>query len=420
VTGPRSKYTTAYTPSVWPYWDNTLGHKFPNGVPDHTPLPGVVYKDEIITTQGNPYHKLGKSSAKIGGNFMVIKRTLRDGSLPPMDYSGSSDPMDPNSPHYYGPLRAAGFPTTSAQWPSPVFPSEAEANAWGATAIANTIPTNPVSGLFVALGELKRDGIPTLTGIEGWKNRTNVARGAGSEYLNHQFGWLPLVSDLKKFTHATRDHDSLIRQYERNSGKRIKRTFQIPMRTVSTSQAVGNAYPGPSFSFPYVNGADARYQQINRITTERWWFRGAFTYYLPPYNPNGDNIARNEQLANYLYGTRPTPEGVWDLAPWSWAADWVTNAGDVLHNIGAFQQDGLVLSYGYVMYHSIASVVVTHPKLQFKSRGGSGPSFTFNTEVKARWGATPYGFGASLGSFTDRQWAILVALGLSRGNKQMR
>jgi hypothetical protein len=282
------------------------------------------------------------------------------------------------------------------------------------------IPTNPVSGLFVALGELKRDGIPSLMGIESWRNRTNIARGAGSEYLNHQFGWLPLVSDMKKFTHAVRDHDDLIRQYDRNSGKRIKRTFKIPI-TSTSSFAVGDAYPSPALTGMYVNGPDARYYDISRLTTEEWWFEGAFTYYIPPYKPNGDNTLRNEQLANYLFGHRPTPEGVWDLVPWSWAADWVSNAGDVLHNIGAFQQDGSVMSYGYVMYHSVNSRTVRHSKLKFRSYpGASPPSYTSTTEVKARWGATPYGFGLNLDSFSDRQWSILVALGLSRGNKQMR
>lgn len=422
MTGPRSKFTTVFDGVTLPYWGSHPGYYWPGGLPDgYTTIPGTVIRDELVTTQGNAYRDLGKGGRKIGGNFLAIKRELRDGSFPVRDYSGTGNPMQPKVSHYRGPVRPAGIPGISTGFPSPILPSESAMNVFGTTAIANTIPTNPVSGLFVALGELKRDGIPSLTGLESWRNRTNVARGAGSEYLNHQFGWLPLVSDMKKFTHAVRDHDSLVKQYERNSGRKIKRSFRVPISS-STVLSTDDAYAQPALSLLWKNTTNARFIEIATTQTIEMWFEGAYTYYLPPYKPNGDNTLRNEQLANYLYGTRPTPEGVWDLTPWTWAADWVVNAGDVLHNVGAFQQDGLVLLYGYVMYKSVHQKVARHSKAEFNSYPGEGSSlgYTATTTVKARFEATPYGFGLNPLTFSDRQWAILVALGLSRGNKQMR
>lgn len=226
---------------------------------------------------------------------------------------------------------------------------------------------------------------------------------------------------MKKFTYAVRNHDGLAKQYERNSGRRVKRSFKIPIARTANQQDL-SAYPQPALTSLFGNTVDMQKYRVEFSTSKEIWFEGAFTYYLPPYKPNGDNTVRNEQLANYLYGTRPTPEGVWDLTPWTWAADWVVNAGDVLHNVGAFQQDGLVLLYGYVMYKSVHQKVARHSKAEFNSYPGEGSSlgYTATTTVKARFEATPYGFGLNPLTFSDRQWAILVALGLSRGNKQMR
>lgn len=413
MTGPRSKYVqhANYPPSK--VWDGaSSARRYPNGI-YQTVVHNITGKEDLQLTQGNPYQLLGKSRRAIGGPFFVVKHEYEGSVIPPRPYSNSTNPYA-NSAHYDGPVyENTGYGV--GNWPSPYYSTPSELDALGTTVIANVLPTNPVSGLFVGLGELKRDGIPSLFGVQSWKNRTNIARGAGSEFLNHQFGWVPLVNEIKRFTHAVTNSDELIAQYARNSGRKIKRSVALPIdQSVTVSQGTGRSTV-PLLGAIYDGGSYKDYTQTV-IKSKRRWFKAAFSYYLPPFKPNGDNTRRNEQLANYLYGTRPTPEGLWDLTPWTWAADWVGNFGDVLHNIGAFHQDGLVMLYGYVMEEGIHSITYVHDDVRFKTYPGvkHGVSATVRTVVKQRRGATPYGFGLNPGSFTSRQWAILVALGLSR------
>lgn len=422
MTGPRTKYTEYFHGDSWPVWNNSTGHKWPSDPwSGGAAVGGTTGKDELLITSGHPYRSLGKSNRNIGGAFMVIKRNFGDLVPGIRHYSDSANPLAPNRYHYHGPVRAAGVPPSAgAGWPAPVIMSSSDMIAFGTTAISRTAPTNPVSGLLTSLVELKREGIPSVLGIESWRNRTNIARAAGNEYLNHQFGWLPLISDLKKFSHAVTHQDELLRQYERNSGKRVKRTLKIPISS-STATVVDPAYPQPALPAIWVDSTEARYKVTDYTTTQEVWFEGAFSYYLPPYKPNGDNLRRNEQLANYLYGSRPTPAVLWNLTPWSWAVDWVSNAGDVINNISLFTTDGLVLHYGYVMHKSVNTWRVSHPKIRFKSYPGEvgNVGFTASTTVKQRFPATPYGFGLDTSGFSARQWSILAALGLSRGSRQM-
>lgn len=375
-------------------------------------------KEHLVYSQGNPYFNLGKSSGRIGGNFTVIKRTLeRDLMTPPLLLTSGSG----LTRRWYKTPFAAFGPQAIGDYPGPLQLSNSSLDAFGAKAVAQVLPTNPLSGLLVALGELKADGLPLVPGIQTWKSRTLTAKNAGKEYLNKEFGWLPLLSDIRKFSDSVKNHDDLIRQYERNSGRIIKRGMRFPTEiTSSSTEVVGggttHVTPYPGLVVTVYEGSNGTTRRVTTITTKREkWFKGAFTYYLPPFDPNGDNRKRNAQIRNYLYGTRVTPETLWDLTPWTWAADWVGNAGDVLHNVSAFQNDGLVMKYGYMMEHTINSKEVTLIDVGFKAYPGKKfvVSGTLTTEVKNRRTANPYGFGITDSSLSMRQIAILIALGIT-------
>jgi len=127
----------------------------------------------------------------------------------------------------------------------------------------------------------------------------------------------------------------------------------------------------------------------------------------------GDDMSsrfkRYESEANRLLGTRISPEVVWNLAPWSWAVDWFSDTGDVIHNISVLGSDGLVLQYGYAMNQTLRSVQIngTLPN-------GKTTSYSFEEKVLWRRPATPYGFGINLQTLTSKQIAVMAALGLSR------
>jgi hypothetical protein len=119
-----------------------------------------------------------------------------------------------------------------------------------------------------------------------------------------------------------------------------------------------------------------------------------------------------ESHANYLYGTRITPAVLWEIAPWSWLADYFGNMGDVLTNLSAFGNDNLVCNYAYIMVHT----KTTKSCSWFGTSVNNGPlqtSFDLVTETKQRLRAGPYGFAAT-GGLSAHQESILGALGLSR------
>lgn len=405
-------------PTVRGYWG--LSNPYPNNAPDQT-YDYASYFETLDESEGHPWHLLGKTDRDIGGDFKVTKQFYSESNSSRItDFSMTSNPHQPGRHH-----RTGQWAQTEGidQSDFPLAPSSSKVTlaGLGATAIARVIPTNPLAGLAVALGELRSEGIPTLVGLQTMRDRTLRARNAGDEYLNVQFGWLPLVGDIESMSDSFLNSDELTREYEQNSGKRLKRRFEFPPEISMTETDLGLAYAKPALTptgFYVGDGRGAKIRQSYRKV--RRWFSGCFTYYLPPYEANGDNRKRNAQLRNYLYGTRLTPETAWNLAPWTWAVDWVTNFGDVIHNVTAFANDGLVMPYAYMMEESIATDTyvlsgvdyVTYPEKRTYTQ-------TFTTVVKQRIRATPFGFGLDSGAFTGRQWAILGALGLSRGDNHL-
>jgi hypothetical protein len=139
-------------------------------------------------------------------------------------------------------------------------------------------------------------------------------------------------------------------------------------------------------------------------------------YYIPEQSNTRLRIQRQAQEANRLLGLRPDPELLWQLAPWSWLADWVTDVGALVGNYTSFAFDGLVWKYAYLMEHR--QVVTKYDLVGHRTYNGASPtcSATLVRESKRRVTSSPFGFGLDLDGFTLRQWSILAALGISRGN----
>jgi hypothetical protein len=320
---------------------------------------------------------------------------------------------------YTGPVLAVE--PNSVTWPSNPASSDSQINAMGTTAIAAVKPTNPVASLTVALGEILHEGIPAVSGVHSWKDRTQVARDAGDEYLNIQFGWRPLVNDVISFGYGVTNAHDVIETYKRGVGRPVKKSYKFPVEESTTTQVVGTnvlpyVTPGNSELFRTVDGAHGG-TLIKEITLRKdRWFEGAFTYFIPQ-NFLGKKMGDYAILAQQL-GLDLTPDTLWNLAPWSWAVDWISNAGDVISNYADFHQHGLVMIYGYMMEHTI--VTHNYRLLGAAYTGGvpcSPTEVSLIFESKIRRGATPYGFGLNYGGFSIFQQSILAALGLSKGRR---
>lgn len=321
---------------------------------------------------------------------------------------------------YDGPLQ---FDIGTPSFPPFIASSDQTLAAFGTKAIALCAPTNSVMDLAVSLAELYREGIPNMLGSTIWKQRSgslrDVARDSGGEYLNLQFGWQPLVSDVKDFSKSIMKFDKIVSQYLKDAGKVVRRRYAFPIEWSSTDTvhrsnlSVFGAPLGPyHWDTPTINKG----QVIRRRETfVRRWFSGAFTYHLPD-NFGGDGLVERVGQAREILGLDLTPEVLWNLAPWSWAADWFGNFGDVIHNADAFGSDGLVMKYGYIMEHSFVrdSYSFSGPTGLVNWYTGRPPVLMMISETKLRRRATPFGFGLTFAGFSNRQKAIVAALGLSR------
>lgn len=375
----------------------------------------AVGTQDLLYSQGHPYHLLGKGAGDIGGNFAVVRREYEESS-PSFFNRTVDDDTNVNAHNVLTKYYAYETLVDDSDFPVAVTRSDSELDADGTTAIARIIPTNPLTGVVVTLGELRREGIPSLLGANTWQARTLRAREAGSDYLNYQFGWLPLVSEIRGFADTVIRSDEIVRKYVAESGKLLHRRYTFPTSLSTTVEEETGHYPLPAFQVGFWNSTGKR-TKITSIREESW-FEGAFTYHLPPSGTRERDLA----IARKLYGTELTPEVVWNLTPWTWAVDWFSNAGDVIHNVSRFSQDGLVMPYGYMMNRKTIRVEyqLTGARTKYGNREVNCRQ-RFTTTVKQRRKATPWGFGLDpLLDFSTRQWSILVALGLSRGSSGMK
>lgn len=286
--------------------------------------------------------------------------------------------------------------------------------------ILSSSPTAPAADTLVSFAEIAREGIPSIIGTGFMQAKARSAKILGDEYLNIAFGWTPFIKAIQDIAQAVIDSEKIIKQYQRDSGRVVRRRILEPP-VFSTLQSVETSsyyWSGQALT-PYP--VRRAYYTRTYTTMDQLSFSGAFTYHLAEGNNLLAKAERFSQLANKLLGTRLTPDVLWNLAPWSWLIDWVSNVGDNITAASAFTNDQLVLRHGYVMKHSQHdfNYAVKEDKISL-SKSIPAFSITMRNERKERKKATPFGFGLNVGSFTAQQWSILVALGMTKGDKILR
>lgn len=282
---------------------------------------------------------------------------------------------------------------------NPSHPSLVSRLADATSAIAAIEPTNPAFDLSVFLGELRAEGLPNLPG-SSVRDKVSLANKSGSEYLNVEFGWLPLIRGIRDFAKTVNNADSILSSYREKANVVTQRSYEWPHEEQSQAyNCAQTMFPPEGF---YTGGGHHEYRFVKK------WLEAEFTYYLPTGDSKGAKISRFGSYARKLLGVDLSPEVLWNLSPWSWAADWFGNVGDVMHNVSAFGTDGLVMRNGYMMCHSGLHTVDSgtfQGQYQVKTR---------KQEVKSRLDATPFGFGVVYDGLSLRQQAVIAALGLSR------
>ncbi|DAD50581.1 TPA_asm: maturation protein [ssRNA phage Gephyllon.3_13] len=384
----------------------------------HLGYMGVQATESESHPQWRLHHK-GDLQGDVGGGFLM-RRQYVETPVEAVFRALSCDFGHPDLGRVVGSFKGGIIPTGIPANPFTPFEqsSNAELDAWGTTAIANCKPTASAASAANTLIELYHEGVPHLLGSLFWKDRTIRARSAGSEYLNYEFGFKPLANDIAKFAYAVVYADKIMRQFERDLGRVVRRRFDFPPLTESSERVVlegpwlGSMIPDSTlFYLPRDKVSTAGRTVLVTEKSVRRWFSGAFTNYVPHHEAFGA-LSDIQQLL----GLELTPEVIWNAAPWSWAVDWFTNTGDVISNLQSFEVDGLVMRYGYIMEHVVTKSTYYHQgPTNRRWDGNLAPQpMTFVTETKVRKRANPFGFGLTFDSLSSRQKAIAAALGLSR------
>jgi hypothetical protein len=295
--------------------------------------------------------------------------------------------------------------------------SNSQLDSYGATLISRCLPTNPLSNIGQFLGELT--DLPRLYNPFAWKAKARhfkrLASEGSNQYLNLAFGWAPFINDINSFFSVSARASKVLQQYDRDSGRHIRRTSKLPVISSSVTSLVGNSqspFPTPS----YIVSGGSLTKTV--VSSQRLWFSGSFTYYLPPIDGSTlSHYNRYRAYAQKLFGVIPTPDLIWELTPWSWAIDWLTNTGSVIRNYDAFVNQGLVMHYGYLMEEKTQSTVWSLDGFKLFSNPLRHLSDLEIQVSKRRRRATPYGFGLNPASFTPFQKGIIAALGINRASK---
>jgi hypothetical protein len=297
----------------------------------------------------------------------------------------------------------------------------------GATAISLCNPVNPAANLGTSLAESFREGVPSLPGIQLWKAKTEYLKSLGSEYLNYQFAWEPLRSEVSAVRDAAHFHSMILKQYHKDEGSNVRRRFDFPLDRSVTNGAVqvgatpyigGITNVSPYLVSPLLKGE----RQVSRIVETRKWFEGCFTYALPSSTTSWNKAEAYGSDAQKLFGLTLTPSVLWELTPWSWAVDWFSNAGRVINNVTTFGSAGLVMRYGFLMEETREIIKVEQNSIvvprwngfKVESQPTGSSSCGYEIVTKKRSPASPFGFGIGWEGLSPTQLAITAALGITR------
>lgn len=407
------------------YWVPAQGGTFRSNVSETDYALDLGEGIQITESKGHPWsnRKSKRQSGDIGGDFFTT-RSYIEGELSSANISNLRYPLNQFFEYHYNfngnlvPFDGPYVPDSGgvSAYPEGIHSSPNELDEYGTTAIARCAPGSSAADLLTAIMETIKDGLPHLVGSQTWRDRTVTAKNASSEFLNVEFGWLPLVNDITEFTSAVTHAQELIAQYERDAGRVVRRRYAFPTEESSSTEVIKeNWYPQGSSMSPSP-GEDDPVSLVRKTSKEvDRWFSGAFTYYLPTDYDSRKAMDRYALFARRITGLELNPNTLWELAPWSWAVDWFSNAGDVVSNVNRFASGNLYLHYGYIMERSIVKHTYSTAPTTFHGQSVPGTELTYVTETKVRKRANPFGFGVTWDGLSPLQAAIAAAVGMSRG-----
>lgn len=240
-------------------------------------------------------------------------------------------------------------------------------------------------------------------------------KGLADKFLNTNFGWIPFLSDLKKFDNVLQNSHIYISNLTRRNDKWTRRRVILKDDMVVTKLNGGiGVNLNPGLTNDYFSGLPS-WELVEELHT-RVTGVGSFKFYRPEFDANlpGFNSGWNGAMRHLaVAGFRINPSNLYRATPWTWAADWILGIDDYVDRLTGLYFDGHATKYCYAM-QSQKKIRKFIQVLPFYS-GTVTLTFTRLVETKQREvAASPFGYSLAWNSLTPRQLAIAAALGISR------
>jgi hypothetical protein len=251
-------------------------------------------------------------------------------------------------------------------------------------------------------------------------NTAQVGRDGAGHFLNYQFGWVPFVKGVGDMLDLVDNYYTYVERAKRKNGEWVRR--RITEDDVASDTVVSDVTrdrSSPSFVeyySPSYPGVQRARMQVRRQYVVRIWYEGKFRVYRPEFDQDAEMHPQVRSARQFLTlaGLNPDPVTLYKVTPWSWLIDWFSNTGALLQRFQDEISGTIVSKYMYVMREIFDRYAYT--ATQWRSNGPVQDGTTYRElRTKARFPATSnFDFSLPTGGLTDRQSAILIALGLAR------
>lgn len=391
---PPSRNQTTITPLG--NYGTKIGESPPALVPT-SGKSGVLY----LGSEGNYGYPNFPPNSDIGGLFRVDSDDWYSNIVD----IGTIDRLNMYHGEAYTGAMVAMKPTLSATWvdsqPNDVVGDE------GVRAYNRMKPTQPSFNALNSIYELK-----DVPGMLRQRLHQSGLKNIGNYSLALQFGWKPLLRDIRDFVLTQMSAQQRLQQLLRDNGRPVRRRIVIG-ETETSTYSTGSSYGAfaPGLITQYYRKIPT--YSLTTTNRSRSWASARFRYWLPP-GPRDITWTRKMKAA--IFGIKPTPSVVWNALPWSWLVDWFAPIGPMLENMEAGVADRCAADYCYIMKEYTTSASIEANGYFYKRNAPfdiTGNSYRVKSK-KIRLAGDPFGWNTPETNLSGMQLGILGALGLSR------
>lgn len=267
--------------------------------------------------------------------------------------------------------------------------------------------------------ELNLKAAHTFTRVEAKKKGLTLA-DYGSSHLAVQFGWKPLLDELRNIVKVCRDFDKLVETRKRQNAKPVEKRFAedevVSVSLLGQETAQHHNFCTPNLvdaARPWARLGSGGKLTVSRVRTMKQWYEGKFKVYWPEFDTTSRSTGTELNQLATLLGLRPDPVLLWKVTPWSWMVDWFADVSAGLQRLQDNLDDSVAAEYFYLMRR--ASDSYRFDVEVFTNSGVVSCQFTREITVKQRQGGeSAFGFSPRPGGLTGFQQGILAALAINR------